>query len=73
MSDKKDTSYYMGKRVVYVFKAKNVKNNTKLRTRWGKIIGSHGQTGQVRCIFRKNLPSSAMGEHMRVMLYPQAK
>ncbi len=71
VADKKDTPYYHGKRVAYIFKAKTVKNGTKLRARWGKIVGSFGGSGCVRAVFQKNLPARAMGESVRVMLYPQ--
>lgn len=70
LRDVKDTSFYNGKRVAYIYKAKNVTNNTRYRVMWGTIIGSHGKKGLVRANFRKNLPPQAMGGSLRVMLYP---
>ena len=71
LNDKADTSYYMGKRVAYIFKAKTMQNNSRYRVRWGKIINAHGNAGVVRASFKKNLPPQAMGSMVRVMLYPQ--
>ena len=71
VNDKHDTTYYHGKKVAYVYKGKTVKNNTKFRVRWGKVIGSHGNSGKVRVKFTKNLPPRSIGSQVRVMLYPQ--
>merc|ERR1712109_87286 len=54
---KRDTHFYMGKRVCYVFKAKTKKQGTYIRTRWGKIHCSHGISGAVRAKFKRNLPA----------------
>ena len=62
--------WYLGKRVAYIFKAKNTVNNTKYRVLWGKVINTHGHMGAVRASFRKNLPPRAMGATVRIMLYP---
>lgn len=70
LKDRKDTGFYNGKRIAYVFKAKNVRNNTRYRVIWGTVIGPHGNNGSVRAHFRKNLPPRAMGGPVRVMLYP---
>jgi large subunit ribosomal protein L35Ae len=70
VEDKKDASFYFGKRVAYIYKAKSVKNNTKFRAIWGKIVKAHGNNGLVRAQFAKNLPPRAMGSTLRVMLYP---
>ena len=71
VNDTKAASYYFGKRVVYIYKAKSIKKNTKYRTIWGRIIKAHGGNGTVRAIFKKNLPPQTMGATLRVMLYPQ--
>jgi len=70
VNDKKDSSFYFGKRVAYIYKAKSVRNNTKFRAIWGRIVKSHGNNGLVRAQFAKNLPPRAMGSILRVMLYP---
>eukprot|EP00168_Porphyra_purpurea_P017259 TRINITY_DN589_c0_g1_i16.p1 TRINITY_DN589_c0_g1~~TRINITY_DN589_c0_g1_i16.p1 ORF type:complete len:124 (+),score=38.68 TRINITY_DN589_c0_g1_i16:123-494(+) len=75
LDDKKDTDFYMGKRVAYIYKAKTVKKATpktegRYRVIWGKIIGTHGNNGCVRAKFRKNLPPTSFGGPVRVMMYP---
>ena len=70
VNDKKDTSFYFGKKVAFIYKGKNVKNNTRYRVIWGKIAKSHGNNGLVRAKFARNLPPKAMGSILRVMLYP---
>jgi large subunit ribosomal protein L35Ae len=70
VNEKKDASFYFGKRVAYIFKGKSVRNNTKFRVIWGRITRSHGNNGLVRAQFAKNLPPRAMGSTLRVMLYP---
>jgi large subunit ribosomal protein L35Ae len=70
VNDKKDTIFYHGKRVAYVYKAKNTKNNTRIRVIWGRIVKAHGNNGVCRAKFARNLPPRAMGSTLRVMLYP---
>ena len=70
VNEKKDASFYFGKRVAYIYKGKSVRNNSKFRVIWGKIVKSHGNNGLVRAQFAKNLPPKAMGATLRVMLYP---
>jgi large subunit ribosomal protein L35Ae len=70
VNDKKDTSFYFGKRVAYIYKAKNTVNNTRIRAIWGRIVKPHGNNGMVRAQFARNLPPRAMGATLRVMLFP---
>ena len=70
-----DAKFYLGKRAVYVFKAhkkvaKHGHEKTRVRAIWGRITRVHGNSGVVRAKFRHNLPPSAMGKRVRIMLYP---
>merc|ERR1711937_377179 len=74
VNDKESCQWYLGKRVAYVYKAdKNTKmvNGQRSRSRvmWGKIMRPHGQSGNVRVKFAKNMPAVARGKRVRVMLY----
>lgn len=70
VSSKKDATFYLGKRVAYVYHGKKKVNGSALKVIWGKIVRSHGNSGVVRAKFRRNLPSTAFGQAARVMLYP---
>merc|ERR1711874_88799 len=71
VNDRVSLSTYQGKRVAYVYKAHKTVANTKYRVIWGKITRAHGDNGVALCKFRKNLPARAIGDSVRVFLYPQ--
>ena len=68
VNDKKETQYYLGKRVVYIYKTKS-----GFKTIWGRIRSHHGNNGTVIAKFLHNFPPRAIGAPLRVMLYPQRK
>ncbi|KAJ3210547.1 60S ribosomal protein L35a-1 [Dinochytrium kinnereticum] len=65
-----DSTFYHGKRVAYVYRAKREVNGSRVRCIWGKVTRSHGNGGVVRAKFRSNLPPKAFGAGVRIMLYP---
>ncbi|VDN02404.1 unnamed protein product [Thelazia callipaeda] len=71
-----DAQWYIGKRAVYVYKAhkKSASKNKLSRARviLGKITRVHGNSGVLKAKFRRNLPPSAMGMRVRIMLYPSS-
>ena len=71
VNNREDVNYYLGKRVVYIYKAPTKAAGSKFRTIWGRVAKAHGGKGVVIAKFSPNLPARAMGSTLRVMLYPQ--
>merc|ERR1711907_566528 len=58
-----DLEFYLGKRIMYMYR-------TRSRVMWGKVCAAHGTSGVARCKFTNNLPPSAIGAPVRIMLFP---
>ncbi|CAI5496761.1 unnamed protein product [Closterium sp. Naga37s-1] len=59
VQSKEESQWYLGKRIVYIYKAKTLKNGSLYRSMWGRVTRPHGNTGVVRAKFKKNLPCTA--------------
>ncbi len=42
---KKETDFYKGKRLAYIYRAKTEKKGTTFRCIWGKVMRPHGNVG----------------------------
>merc|ERR1711924_411580 len=65
-----DLEFYLGKRITYMYRTKSEKDGTRFRVMWGKVCAAHGTSGVARCKFTNNLPPSAIGAPVRIMLFP---
>ncbi|XP_058106736.1 large ribosomal subunit protein eL33y-like [Magnolia sinica] len=67
---KEEVTWYCGKRMVYIYKAKVKKDGSLYRCIWGKVTHPHGNSGIVRAQFKSNLPPKSMGSKVGVFMYP---
>ncbi|KAK8167170.1 ribosomal protein L35Ae-domain-containing protein [Phyllosticta citribraziliensis] len=67
-----DATFYLGKRVAFVYRASKEVRGSKIRVIWGKVTRTHGNSGVVRAQFRNNLPPKSFGASVRIMLYPSS-
>lgn len=70
VNTKKETEFYFGKRIAYIYKARTQRKGSFFRAIWGRVTRAHGSTGAVRAKFTSNLPALSIGGKVRVMLYP---
>eukprot|EP01102_Stenamoeba_stenopodia_P019074 TRINITY_DN70_c0_g1_i1.p1 TRINITY_DN70_c0_g1~~TRINITY_DN70_c0_g1_i1.p1 ORF type:complete len:108 (-),score=15.58 TRINITY_DN70_c0_g1_i1:54-377(-) len=70
VNDRKETRFYLGKRVAFLYRGLRARNGSKIRVVWGRITKAHGNSGVVKAKFAKNLPPKSMGASVRVHLYP---
>ncbi|KAI4377838.1 hypothetical protein MLD38_015410 [Melastoma candidum] len=73
VNTKEEVSWYAGKRMAYIYKAKVKKNGSHYRCIWGKVTRPHGNSGVVRAKFKSNLPPKSMGNRskQRLTLMPK--
>merc|ERR1712139_554692 len=65
-----DAKFYFGKKIMYMYRTHTEKDGSRFRVMWGKVCRAHGTSGVVRAKFTKNLPPSALGAPVRIMLFP---
>merc|ERR1711908_22632 len=70
VEDTEDVKFYLGKKIMYMYRTKTEKDGTRFRVMWGKVCRAHGTSGIVRAKFKNNLPPSALGAPVRIMLFP---
>ncbi|KAK4764727.1 hypothetical protein SAY86_026112 [Trapa natans] len=70
VNTKEEVSWYCGKKIAYIYRAKVKKNDSYYRCIWGKVTRPHGNSGVVRTKFKSNLPPKSMGAKVRVFMYP---
>lgn len=69
VNTKEEVSWYLGKRMAYIYKAKVKKDGSHYRCIWGKVTRPHGNSGVVRAKFKSNLPPKSMVQSYSLPLY----
>lgn len=64
VNSNEEVSWYLGKRMAYIYKAKVKQNGSHYRCIWGKVTRPHGNSGVVRAKFKSNLPPKSMVIHV---------
>ena len=71
---KEDARYYLGHRVLYLYRARKAKDNQgnrELRVIAGTVVRAHGNNGAVRVKFKPHVPPQAFGRRCRIMMWPK--
>merc|ERR1711912_177034 len=55
VDDTQDVSFYLGKKIMYMYRTKTEKNGTRFRVIWGKVCRAHGTSG-APCQVRQQPP-----------------
>merc|ERR1711903_262058 len=48
VDDSEDVKFYLGKKIMYMYRAKTEKDGSRFRVIWGKVCRAHGTSGVVR-------------------------
>ena len=70
VNSKNEVSWYQGKGLAYIYKAKVKKSECYYRCIWDKVARPHGNSDITRAKFKPNLPPKSMGDRVKVFMYP---
>mmetsp|Transcript_33883 Transcript_33883/g.85667 ORF Transcript_33883/g.85667 Transcript_33883/m.85667 type:complete len:106 (+) Transcript_33883:30-347(+) len=63
----KESSFFLGKKVIFI--QKNI-NKNKNKVIWGKIKKLHGRSGVFIAQFKKNLPPNSISANVKITYLP---